>query len=43
MTTHMPNCVSSSDLKVTGINVILLIQDSFESNCPEKNFQKLSS
>ena len=33
----------SSGLKVNGIFVILLSQDSFESDCPERKFQTIIS
>ena len=31
----MPNCVESSGLKATGIFVVSLSQDGFESDCSE--------
>ena len=36
-------CAESSGLKVTGIFVILLSQDDFESNSPEAKFQTITS
>ena len=41
--TYAPNCVESYGLKATGIFVVLLSQDGFESDCPETNFQTISS
>ena len=35
---YAPNCVWSSGLKATGIFVILLSQDGFESDCPERKY-----
>ena len=37
--TYAPNCVNSSDLKETGVFVILPSQNGFESDCPETKFQ----
>ena len=39
---HAPNCVWSFGLKATGIFVILLSQDGFESDCPETKFQSIT-
>ena len=42
--TYAPNCVESYVcLKATGIFVVLLSQDAFKSDCPETNFQTISS
>ena len=40
---YAPNFVQSSGLKATGIFVILLNQDGFESNYPETKFQTITS
>ena len=37
------NCVQGSGFKATGIFVILLSQDVFESVCPETKFQTITS
>ena len=42
-TAYAPNCVSSSDLKVTGIFLMLLSQDAFESDCTVAKFQTITS
>ena len=39
----MPNCIYSSDLKASGIFVILQSQDGFDSDCPETKFQTITS
>ena len=39
----MQNCVQSSGLKATGIFVILLSQNGFQSNCPEIKFETITS
>ena len=40
--TYAPNCVNSSDLKETGVFVILPSQNGFESDCPETKFQTIT-
>ena len=42
-TAYTPNCVKSSGLRGTGIFVILLSQDGFESDRPESKFQTITS
>ena len=41
-TAYAPNFVWSSGLKASGIFVILLSQDGFECDWPEKKFQKIT-
>ena len=41
--TYVPNFVYKFDLKKTGIFVILLCQDGFESDYPEIKLQKITS
>ena len=42
-TEYVPNCALSPGLKGTGIFVILLSRDSFESESPETKFQTVTS
>ena len=41
-TAFAPNCFQSSGLKATGIFVLLMSQDSFESDSPETNIQTIA-
>ena len=41
-TTYAPHCAESCGLRVIGISVILLSQDSLESKCPETKFQTIT-
>ena len=37
------SCIYSSGMKTTGVFVILLSQDGFESDCPDRKIQIITS